>query len=177
MIQLLTQFGDSSSGLGALGISLSNFLIQLGTFIVAFLILKKWAFKPILKVLRERRELIDKGVHLGEEMKHQQKELDKKVEGELKKAREKADGIIANSQSEARRIIREGEDTASQKAENLITDAKNHIELDVARARKQLEHDIVGLVSEATEVIIDEKVDAKKDASLIDRALKGRQSA
>jgi hypothetical protein len=30
------------------------------------------------------------------------------------------------------------------------------------------------LISEATEAIIDEKVDAKKDAQLIDKALKGQ---
>jgi hypothetical protein len=30
------------------------------------------------------------------------------------------------------------------------------------------------LVSDATEAIIDEKVDAKKDAALIEKALKGR---
>ena len=41
----------SSSGLGALGFSLSSFLIQLGSFLIVFLILKRYAFKPIIKLL------------------------------------------------------------------------------------------------------------------------------
>jgi hypothetical protein len=36
---------------------------------------------------------------------------------------------------------------------------------------------LAGLVADATEVMIDEKLDAKKDAGLIERALKGRQTA
>ena len=44
-----------------------------------------------------------------------------------------------------------------------------------ARARKQLEGELAGLVADATEAVIDEKIDAKKDAQLIERALKGKE--
>jgi len=69
VVEIFRQFGDSSSGLGALGISGQAFLIQLVTFLLAFLVLRQWAFKPIVRLLRERRETIDRGVHLGNKCK------------------------------------------------------------------------------------------------------------
>ena len=47
---------------------------------------------------------------------------------------------------------------------------------DKKQMRKQLEQEVVSLISDATETIIGEKVDAKKDAALIDRALQGQKS-
>lgn len=64
-----SQFGDSSSGIGALGINVSAFVVQLLTFLLALWLLQRFAFKPILRALADRRALIEKGVSLGEEMK------------------------------------------------------------------------------------------------------------
>ena len=55
-----------------------------------------------------------------------------------------------------------------------MTDAEARINEETEQAKRKLEKEIVGLVSEATEVIVDEKVDAKKDAALIAKALKGQ---
>ena len=73
--------------------------------------------------------------------------------------------------------MREAETKAHEKADAIIKEAKQHTLQDVARARKQLEQELIGLISDATEAIIDEKIDAKKDAALIDKALKGRVTA
>lgn len=177
MIAVPTQFAESSSGIGALGLDGKAFLIQLITFLLAFWILKKYAFKPILKVLNERRETIESGVKLGEQMRKDQAAFEAKVEEMLHKARQEADAIIAGAQDSGRQAIREAEEKAREKAAGVLAEAEARIAQDTARARKALEKELVGLISDATEAIIDEKVDAKKDAALIERALKGRQVA
>jgi F-type H+-transporting ATPase subunit b len=174
MIQPLTQFADSSSGIGALGFDGNAFLIQLITFLLAFWILERYAFKPILKIMQQRRETIESGVALGEQMKQERAELEKKVGQMIHDARVQADGIIANAQEAGKDAIKEAEDKARSKAAGILKEAEARIEQDTARARKTLEKELVGLISDATEAIIQEKVDAKKDASLIERALKGR---
>lgn len=172
MVTILTNFADSSSGIGALGIDGTAFAIQLITFLLAFLVLKRWAFTPIVKIMEQRRKTIEQGVALGEQMKKEQAELEKKVAGELHKAREQADGIIAAAQTQARQTVQNAEEAAGKKADGIIDAAHDRIAQDTARARKQLEREMIGLVSEATEAIIDEKVDAQKDAALIEKALK-----
>jgi F-type H+-transporting ATPase subunit b len=177
MINTVTQFAESSSGIGALGIDGKALVIQLVTFLLAFLVLKKWAFGPIIRLMDERRDVIEKGVNLGEEMKKERVAFEAEVQKELQKARTEADGIISGAQDTAKETVREAEDKARDKAAGILKEAEARTELEMQRARKALEKELVELVSEATEAIIDEKVDAKKDAALIDRALKERASA
>lgn len=176
MSSLLTQFAESSSGIGALGIDGKAFIIQLVTFLLAFWVLKRFAFKPIVKVMNDRRETIESGVKLGERMKQEEAKLAAKVDETLHNARKEADSIISAAQDSGREAIREAEEKARAKAEGVAREAESRIAQETARARKQLESEVVSLISDATEAIIDEKVDAKKDAALIERALKGRQA-
>ena len=176
MFAALTQFGESASGIGALGVDSKALIIQLVSFVLAFLVLYKWAFGPIVRLMEQRRRTIESGVTLGEEMKKERAKLDTEVADTLAKARQEADGIIAQAEEAGRQSIREAEDKARSKAEGILKDAESRIATDTARARKKLEGELVGLISNATEAIIGEKVDAKKDAELIDRALKEQKA-
>jgi F-type H+-transporting ATPase subunit b len=173
----ITNFAaENSSGLGALGVDGKAFIIQLITFVLAFLVLKRYAFGPILKVLEERRRTIEEGVKLGELMKKEKAAFEQKMDEELHKARQEADGIIGSAQEAARDKIREAEDKARQKAGGILEEAERRIEQETARVRQQLEKELAGLVAEATEAVIGEKLDAKKDAELIERALKYKKN-
>jgi F-type H+-transporting ATPase subunit b len=174
LISVPTQFAEGSSGIGALGIDGKAFIIQLVTFVIAFWVHKRYAFTPIIKMMDRRRATIEQGVTLGEQMKKDQAAMEAKVEKTIAETRTKADGIIAEAQETARGTIREAEDKARTKADGIIAEAEARIKQDAARARQALEREVVGLISDATEAIIGEKVDAKKDAALIDRALKER---
>jgi F-type H+-transporting ATPase subunit b len=173
LITELTYLGDSSSGLGALGFSVSSFVIQLITFILAYLVLRKWAFGPILKVLKERRDTIANGVTLGEQMQKEKAEFEAKVAKLIAEARSKADGLIAGANEDGKEVIRKAELAAEAKAEVIIKEAKDQTKQEMERARRKLQAEIINLIAEATEVITGEKVDAKKDAELIDRAIAG----
>jgi len=177
MTILLTQFADSASGIGALGINAQAFLIQLITFIIAFLILRKWAFGPIMKKLNERRQLIESGISLGESMRAKETELEAKVTSTLHQARTQADEIIATAESDAKKAVQAAEEAARTRADSIINEAKAQIKLESEREGKRLESKIVELVSDVSEAIIGQKVDAQKDAALIDKALRERKAA
>jgi len=172
MISPLTNFAAESSGIGALGFDGKAFVIQLITFGLAYLVLRRYAFGPILKVLNERRSTIDSGVKLGEQMQKEKAEFDSKIEDELAKARAQADGIIASAQDSGREAVREAEEKARAKADGIIAAAEARLEQDKARARQELEKEVAELVASATEAVVGEKLDAKKDAQLIERSLK-----
>lgn len=176
MTTVITQFADSSSGLGALGLDVKALVIQLVTFLIAFWVLKRFAFAPIVKLMEKRQQTIEAGVELGEQMKKDKAELDARVARELQAARVKADGIVAEAEEAGKERIREAEDKARDKAAGILKEADERIASETARTRKKLEGELVGLISDATEAIIGEKVDAKKDAQLIDRALKGSEA-
>lgn len=177
MTNLLAQFGDSSSGIGALGVDGKAFVIQLISFVLAFWVLQRFAFKPIVKMMERRRETIEKGVSLGEEMQKEKAAFEEKVAKALADARKEADSIVGGAHSQAREAIRDAEDKARAKAETIVAEAQDRINQDTKRARQQLEKELAGLIAEATEAVVGEKVDATKDAALIDKALKEQAKA
>ncbi len=164
---------EEASG-GILGLSLQAFVIQIVTFILVFILLKKFAFNRIVKILDKRHEVIDKGVRHGLEMEKERERLEKETAKVVREARHSADEIISDAQKEAREAIRDAEKSANKKTEVMLADAEVRINEELDQARRKLEKEIVGLVSEATEAVVQEKVDAKKDAELIDRAIKGK---
>jgi F-type H+-transporting ATPase subunit b len=175
LIQLFAQsaHGEEAGGIAALGIDPLAILAQAGTFLVLFFIVKKFALEKIVASLEERRKTIDKGVHLGIEMEKERAKLEERIDESLRQTRTEADKIIAAAHQEAGDMIRQAEDAAARKVDAMLADAHVRIEEDMSKARQRLEKDMLNLVAEATEIIIAEKLDARKDESLIKRALAG----
>lgn len=177
MIQTFTLFGaENTTGIGALGVNGKSLIIQLLTFLFAYLVLRKYAFKPILKVLDDRRQVIEGGVQLGEDMKVEKAQLEAEVKKALAAARKQADGIVADANDAARDAIRAAEEKARDKADNIVKDAQARSEQDANRMRAAIETEVVSLISDATEAIIDEKLDGPKDTALITRVLKEQRA-
>lgn len=162
---------EEATGIAALGLDPLAILAQAGTFLVLFWVVKRFALDKIAATLEERRKTIDSGVRLGQKMEAEQAKLEEKIEAELHKTRTEADKILAEANREAGEVVKAAEDRASEKVEQMIKDAHARIEEDMQKARQELEKDILSLVAEATEIIIEEKLDEKKDNNLIGRAL------
>lgn len=158
-----------------LGLNPKAFVIQLVTFVFVFMVLKRFAFKPITRMLEKRRQTIEDSVRLGQKLERERTKLDEEVARITREARHEADKIIAASHKDAREVVREAEKTAQRKVDAMLADADVRIHEEAQHARRTLEKDLVGLVSEATETIVGEKVDAKKDAELVKQAMKGRK--
>lgn len=158
-------------GIAVLGVDPKAILLQAGTFLLLFFLLKKFALKGIVETLEKRRITIDKGVDLGLEMQAAKEKFDEELKSLHHDAQSKANDILTQAQKEATAIIKEGEAAAAKKADTILKDATARIEREMDAARKGLRSEMLQLVSEATEAIIDEKVDAKKDASIIERVL------
>lgn len=174
MFGLLTFIGSkfaAEGGIATLGVDGKALILQIITFLIVYWLLKRFALSKIIAALEQRRETIDKGVTLGREMEAEKADLEQKVQARLREARKEADKILASAHQEAGELLKDAEATASRKAEQIVNEAHARIDDELKKARKGLEQDMLDLVAEATEVIIDEKLDAKKDQSLINKAL------
>lgn len=163
----------SAGGIAALGVDAKALVLQIVTFVIVFLILKKFAFHKIIAALAQRQETINKGVELGEEMERRKKRFDEEAAKIMHKAREEADRVISAGHQEAGALLKQAEADGARKIDALLADAHAKIEDETRRARVQLEGEVAVLVAEATERIIGEKLSAEKDASLIKRAIQG----
>lgn len=165
----------SETGAAVLGIDPIAIALQATTFLILFLIIKKFALDKIVKNLEDRRQTIDEGLKNAEDIEIQKAELIKTNEAEMLSARKQAEDVISKSHEEAGEIIASAQTKANQQAEEIIAKAKLQAEAEANKVRNQLKAEMLTLISEATEIIIDEKVDANKDKTLIDKALNKAQ--
>ncbi len=164
---------EEATGIATLGIDIKALLLQAGTFLILYLLFRKYALAKVVKALADRRETINEGLDNAELMEKRVAELREDTEAKLKQARVQADGIIAKAHDESGGLIQQAEEEASKRAEALISDARKTIEADALKAKKALRSDVLELVTSATETVLGEKIDDAKDAQLIEKAVAG----
>jgi F-type H+-transporting ATPase subunit b len=172
---VLTQFAqsDSGSGLGAFQLNLKDFIIQLITFVLVFLILRKWVVPKIVATMDNRQRTLEQSLENAKATEEALAKAEAKAEEILSKARALADEALAEAKQAATGRIAEAENKAAERAELIIKEAETRLGEEREKLRQELRSELADLVADATERIIDEKVDAKRDMSLIERAIKG----
>jgi len=164
--------GEQSGGLlGALGIDFRLLILQILAFLVLAWALKKWVFPILLRAIDERQEAMEAGLKASQEAQAQAAESEKKVAAELKSARKQADEMLEATQKEAAALLAEAEEKAARRAEAIVNEARADMTTQLNAARESLKQETLELITRATEEIIGEKVDAKKDAQLVSRAI------
>ena len=163
---------ETSEGIGALGLDPFAMLASAVTFLVLFFVIKKFALDGIVNNLEKREETINRGLHLTAEMDQQKAELEATVAAELKRARKEADMIVADAHTETNKMIAEAETKASHKADEILKAAEGKIERDISDARKGLKAEMATLITDATEAILQQKLDSSSDRKLVENYLK-----
>ncbi|MEK7602710.1 MAG: F0F1 ATP synthase subunit B [Patescibacteria group bacterium] len=164
----------SASPLEALGVNVQAFILQLITFLLVFIILKKLAFNRVVAILEKRRLVIEDGVKLGEQLAKEREEQAQQAAETIRNARHEADLILSNAQKEGRQLLRQAEKAAHQKTKVILEEAEIKSQHESALTKRKLQKDLVHLVADATEAVVGQKIDRKKDAAIIEAAVKGR---
>lgn len=157
--------------LEALGINGKLLLEQGLAFLILVAVLAKFVYPALIKAIDNRRDQIEAGMKEAKEAGEALERAEAKVADMLAEARKEADGIIARSQKEAAAQVAEAEEKAKARADQIIKEARAQLDTDVAKARQTLKKDTIELVALATEKVVKEKLDPKKDAVLITEAL------
>lgn len=161
--------------LGALGIDWRLLLAQSIGFLILVWLLGKFVYPILIRAIDERQEAIERSSAAAKEAQVAAEKAEETTREQLNEAKKTTSEIIAAAHEEASAIVEQAEAKAVRRADHLIAQAEARLNTDVAEAREALRKEMVALVAEATEAIIGEKIDAKKDAALIERALKERR--
>lgn len=135
MITILAQGGltDIARSTGeSFGFNLWMFLSQVVSFTIVALLLRKFAYKPILNILEERRQRIAEGLLNAEKIKQQLADAEKRYAE-----------ILSNANAAAQKMIDEARESASHVAERKQQEAVAAAEQIVAKAREAsaIEHE------------------------------------
>lgn len=164
---------EQAEGIAALGVDIVPILVQTGTFVILFLLIRKFALDKIRDGLASREQTINEGLENAEKAAKAVEAGVAKQEELLIAARKDADKILADANQEAGSMLKAAEESASKKTAKMIDDAEARIDSDIKAAKTALKKEVMDLVIKATEVVIEEKVDKNKDSKLLEKALSG----
>jgi F-type H+-transporting ATPase subunit b len=157
--------------LQALGIDWKALLVNGIAFLILVGILGRYVYPPLIKAIDGRRDSIEKGLAEAKKSQAASQDAEKRMEAMLADARKEADEIVARGHAESTAMVAEAETKAKQRADQIVKDARAQLDADIVKARAALKKDTMQLVALATEKIVHEKLDAGKDARLVESAI------
>jgi F-type H+-transporting ATPase subunit b len=158
-------------GITDLGINVPVLIAQVVNFAILLIILKAFIYKPVLKMLDERRAKIQEGLSAAERGREQAAEADRESQAQIDAARRQGQDIVAQSQQVAARIQEEARQQAQQQAEALLERARSEIQLERDAAILELRKEFADLTITAAEKVIGQSLDRSAHQRLIDQAL------
>ncbi len=156
----------------ALGLDLRILLAQLVNFAILIFVLWRFAYKPIFNILEERRKKVEKGIEDSEEASRRLSEADIHKKQVIAEARQEANNIIEEAKKKAEIRYQEIIAKSHSDIQTIIDDEKEKIALERSNAIRDVKAEATEMISLALSKILEEKLDEKKDAELIARAVK-----
>jgi F-type H+-transporting ATPase subunit b len=123
-------------------------------FLILFIILKKFAWKPILKSLKERETGIADSLATAEKVRAEMAQLKNENEILMTKTREERAEILKEARNIKDKIINEAKEQAKVEAGKIIVDARAAIEQQKMAALTEIKNEVGNLVIEISEKIL-----------------------
>lgn len=147
-------------------------LAQIVNFAILLFILNKLIYKPILKILEERKERIKNSEKLAEEIEKRFALLTKEQEKILNQAKAEANKIISEAKSEAQLLSEQIKEEAKETAEIIMKRNHQLIESEKQKMVKEAKRDIVDLAILITEKVLSENLTAKDKQKITAKIVK-----
>jgi F-type H+-transporting ATPase subunit b len=160
----------------ALGINLGLLVVQIIAFVIVFLTLQAWVYKPLLNMMESRKNKIAQG------LEDARVAADARADAEKEAAR-----VIADAHAEAGRIVQEATDRAAMAAREARTAAEaeataardalvSEAQQEKSRILGDLRGQVAALAVAAAQRLIGETLDAKRQRTLIDEFFSGTKA-
>jgi F-type H+-transporting ATPase subunit b len=128
----------------------SLFFAQVISFIIVALLLKRFAYKPILGVLEQRRQQIAQAHLNAEKVKQQLAEAEQRYSEILAKANAEAQKVIEEARTSAGHLADRKQQEAIAAAEQILVKAREASAIEHERTMTQLKRELGRLVVETT---------------------------
>ena len=154
--------------LDVISVNVWQILIALINLIILFLILKKFLFKPVQKMLKEREDELNGQYDKANETLKEAKSAKEEYEARLNGAKLEADDIIKNATDNAAKRSQKIIEGATDEADAIVSRAKTQAELEKKRAQKEIKNEIADVSSLIAEKLLAREINGEDQKRLID---------
>jgi F-type H+-transporting ATPase subunit b len=132
------------------GVDWPHLIAQIISFCIVAFLLHRFAYKPVLQVLEERRQRIQESQANAEKIQQELAKTEAARQAVLQQASTQANQLIAEARAAAARIQETEIHQAAATAEQIIAKARESAEQDYARMMVDLKREVGRLVVETT---------------------------
>ena len=137
-----------------------------------FFLLSYLVFNPARDLMRKRRETIAQNIADAEKEKEDALQFKKEYDARLRNVDREADAILADTKRRAKEqeatIIAE----AREESARILAHTKTEVELEKSKARDEIKQEIITVAGAMAGRFLSEKMDAAKQAELVDDVIK-----
>lgn len=149
-----------------------NAIYQLVVFFILLMLLKKYAFGPIIGMMQKREEHIADQITSAEKNREEAEKYLAEQRAEIQKAREEAQNIVANAKKLSEQQTEEMIQSAKVEAERMKDIALAEIKREKEQAVTALREQVASLSVLVATKVIERELDEKAQAELIAGYLK-----
>jgi F-type H+-transporting ATPase subunit b len=143
------------------------------SFLIILFLLTKFAWKPILKMIKEREDSIENALSSAEKAKAEMKALQSDNERILAEARAERDTLLKEAREMKESIIAEAKNAASKEGDRLLKAARENIQNEKMAAITELKNNVATLSIEIAEKILKSELSSdEKQKTLVNSLLK-----
>ncbi|AMX00904.1 F0F1 ATP synthase subunit B [Rummeliibacillus stabekisii] len=153
------------------GVNWGDILATLVVFIVLMLLLKKFAWGPLMGIMQQREEQVAGDLEAAEKSRQETKQLLEEQRSLLKEARVEAQAIVENAKKQADLQKEEIVSAARNEAVRLQESAKRDIETEKGKAIAALREEVVSLSVLAASKVLNKEVSEEDNRSLIEETI------
>jgi F-type H+-transporting ATPase subunit b len=157
--------------LGRIGFDWQVALANLVNFLIIFLLLKYFAFKPIAKIIKKRKDKIQKGLDDAQQAETNLMMAEEQAAEISDKARADANEIIAAAQGRVDTLMLKAEEVAHGRANAILNEAHKTAEKERSKMEREVRGQAAGLVVESVKKILQENMTEKEHEKITVRAL------
>ena len=154
--------------LDVISVNLWQILVSLVNLLLLFLLIKKFLYKPVKKMLENRQKTIDDTYLEAEKAKNQAISEQKEYAQKLSSAKEEADGIIQSAVSIAKAREKEILAEAKAKAGNILHTAEENAKLELKKAQSTIKGEIIDVSTLLTQKMLEREINSSDHKELID---------
>jgi F-type H+-transporting ATPase subunit b len=143
------------------------------SFSIILFLLKKFAWKPILGMIKEREDSIENALLSAEKAKEEMKALQSSNERILAEARSERDAMLKDAREIREKMISEAKGIATKEGERMLTIARENIQNEKMAAITELKNQVASLSIEIAEKILKSELSSdEKQKTLVNTLLK-----
>ena len=153
--------------------SFGLFFWQLLIFIFLVLLLRKFAWKPILDTVNERESSIKDAMSEADKARKEMAAIQESNQKVLKEARAEREALLKDARNTGAEIVAQAKTDAKTEANKIISQAQEAIQNEKRAAVNELKNQVAQISLEIAEKVIDTELANKdKQAQLVDKLLK-----